>query len=43
MECLSGKSEDKPKPGRYKCKDCGAVSKDKDHLCKPEKIKKKEK
>lgn len=38
-DCLSGESEDKPKPGRFQCKDCGAVSKKKKHVCKPKKIK----
>ena len=39
MACLKGKSENKPKPGRFKCSKCGAVSKKKDHLCSPKKIK----
>jgi len=39
MSCLKGKSEAKPKPGNYKCKKCGAVSKKKGHLCKAGKIK----
>jgi hypothetical protein len=38
---LCGKSEAKKKPGRYRCKDCGAVSKKKGRLCNPKKIKKK--
>lgn len=38
MGCLKGKSEDKAKPGRYTCVKCGAVSKKKDHVCKPKKI-----
>ncbi len=43
-KCLKGKAEAKPKKGAYTCKSCGAVSKDKDHLCEPKKIKdKKEK
>jgi len=37
MSCLKGKSEAKEKPGRFKCKKCGAVSKKKSRLCKPEK------
>ena len=40
MGCLKGKSEDKDKPGRFRCAKCGAVSKKKDHVCKPEKIRK---
>ena len=39
MGCLKGKPEAKAKPGRFKCKKCGAVSKKKGHLCKPKKIK----
>ena len=40
MGCRKGQSEHKPKPGRYQCGKCGAVSKKKGHLCKPKKIKK---
>ena len=40
MGCLKGKSENKSKPGRYRCAKCEAVSKKKSHLCKPKKIKK---
>ncbi|MFH1920626.1 MAG: hypothetical protein ABIP48_12155 [Planctomycetota bacterium] len=39
MECKKGKSGVKPKPGRYRCERCDAVSKKKKHLCKPKKIK----
>lgn len=39
MSCLKGKKKNKPKPGRYKCKSCDAVSKKKKDLCKPKKIK----
>lgn len=39
MGCLKGKRENKPKPGSYCCKKCGAVSKKKGRLCKPHKIK----
>ncbi len=39
MGCLKGKSEAKAKPGRYRCKKCGAVAKKKDRLCKGKKIK----
>lgn len=41
MGCMKGKSESKEKPGRFRCKSCGAVSDKKCHCCKPEKIKKK--
>ncbi len=40
--CLKGKSENKPKEGAYQCDKCGAVAKKKDHLCKPEKLSKKD-
>jgi len=39
MGCRKGKDEDKPKPGRFTCKKCGAASKKKSSLCKPKKIK----
>jgi hypothetical protein len=39
MSCLKGKSANKPKPGRYICEKCKAVSKKKSPLCKPKKIK----
>ena len=39
MSCLKGKSENKPKPGRYVCSKCKAVTKKKGHVCKPKKIK----
>ncbi len=39
MECRKGESENRAKPGRYRCRTCGAASKKKDHLCKPKKIK----
>ena len=39
MSCLKGKSESKAKAGNFVCKKCKAVSKKKDHLCKPKKIK----
>ena len=38
--CLNGKIEAKKKPGNFQCKKCGAVSKEKDNMCKPVKIKK---
>lgn len=40
MSCRKGKSSAKPKPGRFKCKKCGAVVKKKDEVCKPRKISK---
>jgi hypothetical protein len=40
--CLKGKSESKPQDGAFKCEKCGAVSEKKKHICKPEKIKKKD-
>lgn len=39
MSCLKGRSENKPKSGRYVCKKCKAVSKKKGRLCDPRKIK----
>jgi len=41
MSCKKGESKAKPKPGRYRCKDCGAVvkKKKKEDLCEPKKIK----
>jgi len=42
-KCLKGKSEDKPKEGTFRCHKCGAISKKKDHLCKPEKLSPKDK
>jgi hypothetical protein len=40
--CLKGKAENKPKEGAYQCDKCGGISKNKDHLCKPEKLSKKD-
>ena len=42
MSCKKGESKVKPKPGRYQCKECGAVvkkKKKKKDLCEPKKIK----
>jgi hypothetical protein len=39
MSCLKGKSKAKEKPGRYRCRKCGAVAKKKKSMCKPKKIK----
>ncbi len=41
MGCLKGKSENKPKKGRFRCERCGAVSKKENHLCKPAELTKK--
>ena len=40
MACQKGKSKAKPKSGRYRCEDCGAVVKQKKDVCEPKKIKK---
>jgi hypothetical protein len=37
--CRKGQSKAKPKPGRYRCEDCGAVVKAKKEACEPKKIK----
>lgn len=42
MSCRQGKSKVKPKPGRYRCSDCGIVAKKKKDACEAKKIKKKE-
>ncbi len=39
MSCKKGESTSKPKKGRYRCKDCGAVVKKKKEACDPKKIK----
>jgi hypothetical protein len=39
MSCKKGESSAKSKPGRYRCKDCGAVVKKKAEVCEPKKIK----
>jgi len=39
MTCRKGESSAKPKPGRFVCKDCGAVVKKKQQVCDPKKIK----
>jgi transcription initiation factor TFIIIB Brf1 subunit/transcription initiation factor TFIIB len=38
MSCKKGESSSKPKKGRYRCKDCGAVVKKKAEVCEPKKI-----
>ena len=40
MSCRKGKPKEKPKLGRYRCKDCGAVVKKKRDVCEPKKVKK---
>ena len=39
MGCLRGKRKREPKPGDYRCKDCGVVAAKKKKLCKPKKVK----
>lgn len=36
--CIKDKPRKAPKPGKFECKKCGAVSKNKDKVCKPRKI-----
>jgi hypothetical protein len=43
MSCKNGESSAKPKSGRFRCKDCGAVVKKKKQVCEPKKIKSKKK
>jgi hypothetical protein len=43
MGCRKGKSKVKPKAGRYRCTDCGAVVKKKGDVCEPKKVKTKPK
>ena len=40
--CLKGTIEAPKKPGNYRCRRCGAISKDDENMCKPVKIKKKD-
>lgn len=39
-KCLKGESEVKKKDAKVICAKCGAAARDKDRVCKPEKIKK---
>jgi hypothetical protein len=39
MSCQKGKPIRKAKPGDFRCKDCGAVAKQKKKLCNPKKVK----
>ena len=41
MGCKKGVARKKPKKGRFKCTECGAVVKKKADVCDPSKIKKK--
>jgi hypothetical protein len=41
MGCESKRASKKPKPGRFRCGNCGVVRKSKKNLCAPKKIKKK--
>ena len=43
MGCRKGKSKVKPKQGRFRCEDCGAVVKKKADVCDPKKVKKSKK
>ena len=43
MSCKKGESSAKPRSGRFRCKDCGAVVKKKQQVCEPKKIKSKKK
>ena len=38
-KCLKGKSEVGKDDAKYVCKKCGARTDDKDHVCKPKKVK----
>jgi hypothetical protein len=38
MSCKKGESTAKPKPGRYRCKDCRAVVRKQSEVCDPKKI-----
>lgn len=42
MSCLKDKPHKIPKPGWYVCKKCGAASKKKKEICKPQKLKDKD-
>lgn len=42
MSCKKDDPKKKAKPGRYLCKDCGAVAKKKSKVCDPKKIKQKQ-
>lgn len=36
--CLKDKPRKEPKPGKFECKKCGAVSRKEKKLCKPKKL-----
>ncbi len=42
MPCSRDKKKKEPKKGRYLCKNCGQVRKNKDKLCEPKKVKKRD-
>jgi hypothetical protein len=39
VSCRKGKSKTDPKPGRYRCTECGAVVKKESEVCEPAKLK----
>ena len=39
-KCLKGKSEVDKDEAKYACKKCGARTDNKEHVCKPKKVKK---
>jgi hypothetical protein len=41
VSCLEGKPREWDRPGRFRCKSCGATSDKKKKICKPAKIGKK--
>ena len=42
MGCKKSKTRKKPKPGRYRCENCGQVRAKKSSVCEPAKIKKRD-
>ncbi|MBW6508054.1 MAG: hypothetical protein K0A94_00780 [Desulfuromonadales bacterium] len=40
MSCLKGKSDVKKTKAKFVCKKCDALTRDKDEVCKPEKLEK---
>jgi hypothetical protein len=41
VSCLEDKPKEWDRPGKFRCKSCGATSDKKKKICKPAKIKKK--
>jgi len=37
-KCKKGKSEVGKDDAKFKCKKCGALTEEKDHVCKPKKV-----